>query len=112
MKDNAKRSWAGLQWGTVEHKIVEWAFFLPNNCAPVTKLQLKSLELENHEMKSDICALNAELLETNKMLAGNQPLVSAGPQLSEINPINKQPSSMDADIFYAMAQAVIPKDST
>ena len=45
------------------------------------------------------------------MVADNQPLVSAGSQLSKINPINKGPSSLAADIFYSMTQAVIPKAS-
>ena len=55
--------------------------------------------------------MNAELAEAKKILAENQPLVSSGDQLYKLNPINKQPSSLDADIFYAMAQAVIPKAS-
>ena len=45
------------------------------------------------------------------MLADNQLLVSAGAQFSKINSINKQPSYLDADRFYNMAQAVIPKAS-
>ena len=40
-----KRSRSGLQWETVEHNVVKRAFSLPKNCAPVTKLRLKSLEL-------------------------------------------------------------------
>ena len=45
------------------------------------------------------------------MLADNQPLVSAGDQLSKLKSINKQPSSLSGGIFYAMAQAGIPKAS-
>ena len=45
------------------------------------------------------------------MLVYNQTLVSLGAQLSKIKSINKQPSSLAEDIFYAMAQAVIPKAS-
>ena len=45
------------------------------------------------------------------MLAENLPLVILGTQLSKLNPINKRPSSLAADIFYAMDQAVIPKTS-
>ena len=59
MEDYAKRYRAGLQWGTVEHNIGKWELSLPKNCVPVTKSRLKSLELENQEMKSTICALNS-----------------------------------------------------
>ena len=62
-------------------------------------------------MESTICALNADLVESNKMLADNQPLVSLGAQLTKLKSINKLPPSLDADIFYAMAQAVMPKSS-
>ena len=62
-------------------------------------------------MKLAICALNAELAEAKDMLSDNQPLVSLGAQFSKLNSINKQPSSLAADRFYAMAQAVIPKAS-
>ena len=43
------------------------------------------------------------------MLAENQPLVSLGAQFSKLKSINKPPHLLKADIFYAMAQAVIPK---
>ena len=62
-------------------------------------------------MKLAICALNAELAEAKDMLSDNHPLVSLGAQFSKLNSINKQPSSLAADRFYAMAQAVIPKAS-
>ena len=58
-----------------------------------------------------MCALNKYLVEVNKMLSDNHPLVSLGSQLSKLNSINKRPSSLAADIFYAMAQAVMPKAS-
>ena len=63
-------------------------------------------------MKSTICALNAELAEANKILADNQPLVSLCAQLSKLKSINKQPSSLAADRFYAVAQAVMLKALT
>ena len=47
MEDYAKRSRAGVQWGAVERNIGKREFSLPKNCVPVTKSQLKSLELEN-----------------------------------------------------------------
>ena len=77
----------------------------------MTKSRVKSLELEDQEMKLTICALNAELVEANNMLAENQPLVSLGAQLSKLKSINKWTSSLAADRFYAMAQAVMPKAS-
>ena len=77
----------------------------------MTKSRLKSLELENQEMKLTICSLNADLSDYNKILSENQPLVSLGDQLSKLKSINKQTPSLAADIFYAMAQAVIPKSS-
>ena len=46
------------------------------------------------------------------MLADNQPLVCVGPQLSKLKLINQQPSLLAADIFYSMAQAVMPKASS
>ena len=45
------------------------------------------------------------------MLAENQPLVSLGDQLSKKNSINKRPSSLAVDRYYAMAQYVMPKSS-
>ena len=45
------------------------------------------------------------------MLADNHLLVSASAQLYKLNPINKQPSSLSMDRFYAMDQVVIPKSS-
>ena len=45
MEDYAKIYRAGLQWGVVEHNIGKWEFSLPDNCVPVTKSRLKSLEL-------------------------------------------------------------------
>ena len=77
----------------------------------MTKSWIKSFELENQEMKSTICALNAELAEAKEMLADNHPLVSLGAQLSKLYSINKQPPSLAANIFYAIAQAVMPNDS-
>ena len=77
----------------------------------MTKLPLKSLELENKGMKLTICALNAELSEANNILADNHPLFSLGTQLSKLNSINKRLSSLAADRFYDMVQAVIPKAS-
>ena len=62
-------------------------------------------------MKSTICDLNAELAEAKTMLADNQLLVSVGDQLSHLNSINKLPSFLATDIFYAMDQEVIPKAS-
>ena len=60
MEGYAKRSRPGLQWGGgVDHNIGKQEFSLQNNCVPVTKLQLNSLELENQYMKSTISALNA-----------------------------------------------------
>ena len=85
MNYDAKRYRVGLQQGTVEHTIGKRELSLPKNCALVTKLQLKSLELENQETKSTICALNVELTEARKMLSDNQMLVSAGAQLSKLN---------------------------
>ena len=60
-------------------------------------------------MKLSIYELNLELSEAKKMLAENQPLVILGAQLSKLKSIKKRPSSLAADIFYTMAQAVIPK---
>ena len=77
----------------------------------MTKLRLQSLELENQEMKSTTCALNAELVNAKKILSNNQPLVSAGAQLSKLKSINKQPLYLAVDIFYYMDRAVIPKAS-
>ena len=111
MEDYAKIYWAGLQWETVEHKIGKLELSLQNNCFQVTKLQLRSLVLENHSMKSTICTLNTELEDSKKMLAENQPLVSLGAQLSKLNAINKQPPSLDADTLYAMSQLVLLKAS-
>ena len=45
------------------------------------------------------------------MVADNQPLISLGAHLSKLKSINKQLSSLAEDIFYSMAQAVIPKAS-
>ena len=59
--------------------------------------------------KSTIYKLNAELEEAKNILANNQPLVSAGAQLSKLKSINKRPSLLAADRFYAMSQAVVPK---
>ena len=84
MEDSSKISRAGLQWGTVEHNIVKQGLSLTNNCVLVTKSKLKSLELKNQEMKSTICALNADLAEAKKMLADSQLLVSAVSQLSKL----------------------------
>ena len=61
MEDYEKLSWAVLQWGMEEHNIGKRAFSLPNNCVPVTELQLNILELENQEMKRTVFALHAEL---------------------------------------------------
>ena len=69
MEDYSNISQAGLQWRPVEHSIVKRAFSLPNNCVPVTKSRLNSLELEKHKMKSTICEFNSELEEANNMLA-------------------------------------------
>ena len=71
-----KKSRAGLQRGTVEHNIGKREFSLPNNFVMVTKSRLKSLELENQEMKLTICTLNSELLEAKKVVADNQMLLS------------------------------------
>ena len=84
MKYYAKRYRVGPQQGTVEHNIGKRELSLPKNCVPVTKLQLKSLELENQETKSTICALNVELTEARKVLSDNQMLVGAGAQLSKL----------------------------
>ena len=111
IEDYAKISRAGPQGGTVEHNIGKWALSLSKIFFPVTKLQLKILELENQEIKSTICALNKNLSEAKKMLADNQPLVSSGTQLSKLKSISKRPSSLAEDRFYAMAQSVIPKSS-
>ena len=62
-------------------------------------------------MELTIYALNAELEEVNKMSAENQPLVGLGAQLYKLKPINKQPSSLADNKFYAMAQTVLPKTS-
>ena len=62
-------------------------------------------------MNLTICAFNVELAEAKKILADNQMLASAVAQLSKLNTINKQPPLLDADRFYAMSQAVIPKAS-
>ena len=62
-------------------------------------------------MKSTICALNSELAEAKKMLADNHMLVNLGAQFSKLMSINKQPPSLAADIFYAMAKAVMSKVS-
>ena len=75
----------------------------------MTKSQLKSLELENQEMKLTICELNSGFTEAKKILADNQLLVSLGAQLSRLKSINKRQTSLAADIFYAMAQAVMLK---
>ena len=109
MEGYAKISWPGLQWGTVENNIGKREFSLPNIFSPVTKSRLNILELENQEMKLTICALNSELAEAKKVLADNQPLVSLGDLLYRLKSINKRPPSLVADIFYAMAQAVMPK---
>ena len=76
MEDYSKIYRVGLQEVTVEHNIGKHAFYLPNNFVPVTKSRLKSMELENQEMKSNICTLNVELSKAKNMLAKNQPLVS------------------------------------
>ena len=107
----AKRYRVGLQQVTVEYTIGKRELSLPKNRVLVTKLQLKSLELENQETKLTICALNVELTEARKMLSDNQTLVSAGAQLSKLKQINKLQSSLSADRFNAMDQAVIPKAS-
>ena len=91
MEYHAKRSWAGLQWGTVEHNIGKREFSLPNNCIPVKKLQLKSLELENQEIKSTIFVLNVDLVQYNKMLEDNHPLVTIEDQFYKLKSINKRP---------------------
>ena len=57
----------------------------------MTKSRVKSLELEDQEMKLTICALNAELVEAKKLLSDNQLLISAGYQLSKLRTINKRP---------------------
>ena len=93
----------------VEHNIGKRAFSLPKNFIPVTKSRLKSLELENQEMKSTICALNSQLADTKKILADNQPLVSTGAQLSKLKSINKRLSSLSAGRFYVMSQVLILK---
>ena len=54
------------------------------------KLQLKSLELENQEMKSTIFVLNVDLVEYNKMLEDNHPLVTIGDQFYKLKSINKR----------------------
>ena len=41
------------------------------------------------------------------MLADKQLLVSLGDQFYKLDPINKQPSSLAADIFYAISQVVM-----
>ena len=45
------------------------------------------------------------------MLANNQLLVHLGYQFSKLKSINQQVSSLAADKFYAMSQALIPKAS-
>ena len=75
----------------------------------MTKSLLKSLELENQEMKSTIFVLNAELSDSKNMLEENHPLVILGTQLSKLKSINKRPSLLAADRFYDMSQAVMPK---
>ena len=75
------------------------------------KSRLKSLELEYQEMKSTICKLKAESAEAKTMLSENHMLISAGNKLSELKPINRWPSPLDADRCYAMDQSVIPKGS-
>ena len=77
----------------------------------MTKSQLKSLELENQEMKLTICELNSGFTEAKKMLADNQPLVSLGAQLSRLKSINKRRTLLAADIFYDMSQEMTPKSS-
>ena len=62
-------------------------------------------------MKFTMCTLNADLAESKKMLAENQPLVSADAHFYKLKSINKRPSSLAVDKFYDMAQAVIPKAS-
>ena len=62
-------------------------------------------------MKSTICELNAVLAEAKEMLADNYPLVSLGSQLYKLKSIDKRPSFLAADRFYAMAQEVMPKVS-
>ena len=109
MEGYTKRSRDVPKLGTVEHNIGKHKFSLPNNCVPVTKPRLNSLELENQEMKSTIYALNEEWEEAKKILADNQPLVSLGAHLSKLKSINKRPPSLAADRFYDMAQAVMTK---
>ena len=71
-EDYTKRSRADLHWGTVEHNIWKTGILPPKEFfGPVTKSQLKSLELENQEMKLTICTLNADLIETKKILYDN-----------------------------------------
>ena len=77
----------------------------------MTKSQLNILELESQEMRFTICSFNAELSGAKKMLAENQTLVGLVTLLSKLNSINKQPSLLAEDIFYAMAQAVMTKAS-
>ena len=45
------------------------------------------------------------------MLAENQPLFCLAAQLSKLNSINKPPTLLSPDRFYAMSQAVIQKAS-
>ena len=40
MEDDAKKSWAGLQWGALERGIGKYTFTLLKNCVPVTKSQI------------------------------------------------------------------------
>ena len=62
-------------------------------------------------MESTIYALNAELEDVKKISEEDQTLVSLGAQLSKLKSINKNPSSLADNKFYAMAQAVLPKTS-
>ena len=67
----------------------------------MTKLRLQSLESENQETKSNICTLNVELAEANKMLSENQPLVSLCDQLSKLKSIkNGHPFWLQIDLCY------------
>ena len=47
MEDNAKRYRDSPKWGIVKNNIGKQSLYLPENCVPVTKSRLKSLELEN-----------------------------------------------------------------
>ena len=85
--------------------------YLPKYFFLMTKSRLNSLELDNQEIKLTICALNSELAEAKKILAGNQPLVSLRAQLYRIKSINKRPPLMAADRFYAIPQSLMPNAS-